>query len=262
MTKVVTTDWKHHIYFWGHIAKATVYITVGILALAAVIGRMGSAKGPQRIATYLQDEPLGKVVLVILAIGLFAYCIWRFYKAATDEAKDGSGLSGLYWRAGYAISGVMYGLLGLYIVTLLSSGDTEGNKQDMIVGIMQSGYGVWLIALLAGIALSAAFRQFHQVRTEAYMDDMQTSKMADKEEKTYRLMGKVGYASRIVVYLVLAYSLIRVAITGDPSRYDGIGGVLNDVYRGGGVWLMVLLSIGLLLYGGFVLIKSWYRQVD
>lgn len=262
MTKIATTDWKHQLYFWGHLAKASVYLMVGGIAMAAVIGSIGDPKGPQRIVTYLQDETIGRIILMVLAAGLFAYCVWRFYKTFTDEANDGSDITGLIWRLGYAFSGIMYGLLGVYIVTLLFGPSTKGDKQDLIVQVMQSSMGPYIVGLLAAMALVAAYRQFHRVRTENYMEDLHTSKMNDKEQHTYRLMGKVGYASRVLVYVIIAYYLVRVVITGDPSKYKGIGGVLDTLYLGVGVWLMVIVSLGLLLYGSFVAIKSWYRQVD
>jgi H+/Cl- antiporter ClcA len=261
MTKLSSTDPKHHLYFWGHLAKGVVYLLVGGLAIATVFGSARGPEGPQRIVTYLQDETFGRVLLGILAIGMFAYCAWRWYKAVTDEANEGTDKEGLLRRTGYAMSGIMYGLLGVYIVSLLFGSDDKGDKQDLIVQLMQSTVGMIVVGILVISALVAAYFQFRRVRTQEYMDDLNTSEMNEHEQRVYRVAGRIGYASRIVVYLIIAYFLGKAVLQHDPTEYRGIGGVLNFIHQGAGVYLMALVGLGLLLYGSFVIVKANYRDI-
>ena len=263
MTKIATTDWQHQLYFWGHLAKGSVYVMVGGLALATVIGQAGGGPGgPQEIMRYLQDEPFGSVVLALLALGMFAYCAWRWYKALTDESNEGDDREGVMHRASFAMSGTMYGLLGVYTLTLLIGGSTEGNKQTLLVELMQEPYGVVGVALLALAALYAAYRQYDRAVNETFMDDLKTEKMKEGERETYRWMGKLGYGSRVVVYLILAYFLAKVVLAQDASQYKGVGGVLQLISQGAGSVFLAIIALGLTLYGAFVLVKARYRELS
>jgi hypothetical protein len=261
MPTPATTNLRHHLYFWGHLAKGLVFIATGGLALATVIGQAsGGPEGPQQIARFLQAQTGGQILLILLAVGLFAYCGWRWYKAVTDEGGEGRDAEGLAARTGYAISGTLYGLLGVYCITLLGSGGAEGNKRSILSSIMQAPGGRFLVAALAAAACYAAYRQYRKVSDETYMNELDTERMNPKERKTYRWMGKLGFGSRIVVYILLAYFLVRAALTEDASRYEGLGGILKTISQGAGSIFLALVSLGLFLYGAFVLVKARYRE--
>ncbi|NJB84437.1 H+/Cl- antiporter ClcA [Lewinella marina] len=263
MTKITSTRWQHQVYFWGHLAKGLVYVTVGGLALATVVGQAsGGPEGPQEIVRYLQNEPGGTVILIALALGLFAYCGWRWYKALADEGNEGTDGEGILQRIAYAMSGTLYGLLGVYSITQIGSGGAEGNKQTLIVELMQQPFGVVAVGILALSALYAAYLQFDRAKNETFMEELDTSRMEEKERRTYRWMGKVGYGSRVIVYLILAYFLVQVVVAKDPSQYKGLGGVLELISRGAGSVFLAIIAVGLLVFGVFVLVKARYRDLS
>ncbi len=236
---------------------------VGGLALATVIGQArGGPEGPQKIVRYLQDEPFGTVLLVVLALGMFAYCAWRWYKAITDESNEGTDREGVMHRTSFAVSGAMYGLLGIYTLTLVTGGGTEGNKQTLLVELMQKPFGIFVVGLLALAALYAAYRQYDRAVHETFMEELKTDQMADKERETYRWMGKLGYGSRVIVYLVVTYFLIKVVLAQDASQYKGLGGVLKLISQNGGSIFLAFIALGLFIYGAFVLVKSRYRELS
>ena len=263
MTKIATTDWQHQLYLWGHLAKGVVYLMVGGLAIATVIGEAsGGPEGPQRIVTYLKDEPFGKILLGLLALGMFAYCAWRWYKAIADESDEGTDRQGIMHRSSYAMSGTMYGLLGVYTVTQLTGSGPEGNKQALLVELMQQPFGLVAVGFLALAAVYAAYRQYDRAVHETFLQELHTDRMEPAERETYRWMGKLGYGSRVVVYLIVAYFLVKVILAQDAGQYRGLGGVLQLISRGGGTVFLVIIALGLFLYGAFVLVKARYRKLS
>ena len=263
MTKLTTTDWRHHLYFWGHLAKGIVYLMVGGLALATVIGQAsGGPEGPQKIMRYLRDETFGVILLVVLAIGLLAYCAWRWYKALTDESDEGTDREGVMHRGSFAMSGTMYGFLGVYTLTLALGSSAEGDKQAMLVELMQQPFGRVAVGLLAAAALYAAYRQYERARYDTFMDDLKTEEMRPEERTTYRWMGKLGYGSRVLIYVIVAYFLVQATLAQDAGQYKGVGGVLQFISRGAGGVFLALVALGLFLYGAFVLVKARYRELS
>src|SRR5690606_20897975 len=72
---------------WG--TKGALYLTLGILALMAGFGSGGQISGSEGVLQWIQNQPLGSVLLVIAALGFSCYAIWRFVQAALDpEAHD------------------------------------------------------------------------------------------------------------------------------------------------------------------------------
>ena len=262
MTKVTSGDWRHQLYFVGHLAKGLVYTMVGGLALATVIGQARSPQGPQQIVTWLRDEPGGTVLLVILAAGLFAYCAWRWYKAVTDESNEGSDRHGVMHRGSFALSGALYGLLGVYSLTLAVGSSPEGDKQTLLVELMQQPYGIVGVALLAAAAGYAAWLQYRRARYATFMDELNTDAMQPAERRTYQWMGRLGYGARVVVYLILAFFLLRAVWAQDPGQYRGVGGVLQYISQGAGSAFLAVIALGLFCYGAFVLVKARYRELS
>lgn len=261
MQAVPSTSVKHHFFFWGNLAKAVIYLLVGGLAVASVIGQAVGPGGPQQVMKFIREQPFGQVILVVLIVGMVAYFLWRWYKALTDEADDGSGVSGLLRRTGYAISGTLYALLAVYAITLLTAGDTDGGQQETVTTLMFLPFGRVVVGLLAIAAAIASFFMAKIALSTEFMNNLHTSKMNDKEQQLYRNFGRLGYGARMVVYAIISYFLVRAALYQNPSEFRGMGGVLTWLSEGFGIYIMALLGVGLLTYGVFLVAKAIYKTV-
>lgn len=261
-----TEEWKGKLFSFGHIAKGVVYSVIGGVALAGVIKEASNPGGMKDVLRWIQDQPFGQVLLVLMAIGLFSYCIWRWVKAIDDPGHEGSDAEGLVKRTGYAASGTVYGLLAVYAITLVtgsSSGSGGGtSRQDMLSQILSESWGQILVGVLAIIILGVGIYQFIRGIQEKYMEDLEEHKMDQREHRIYRTLGKAGHIARSVVYGVMAYFLARVALSDNAAQFRGIEGVLE--YLGGrafGTVLLTLVGLGLLLYGIFMFVKAKYHRV-
>jgi hypothetical protein len=265
MSTIATTpnDWKRNFYIFGHIAKGVVYTVVGGIAVATVIGEASGPEGSKDVIRWIQGQPFGQILLVLIAIGLFSYCAWRWIKALEDTGNEGTDAEGLTKRTGYAASGSVYGILGIYAITLLTGNGSGGNsKQDMLGQVLQESWGQILVGLIALCLVGVGIYQLYKAIKEKYMQDISNAGVSAQERSIYQTLGKAGYISRGVVYSIMAYFLFRVALTSDPSQYKGMEGVLE--YLGGqamGTILLALVGLGLLLYGVFMFVKAKYPKV-
>ena len=212
MSTHLPSHWKSRFYLWGHIAKGIVYLLIGGLALATLVGEAGGPGGPQEVMRFIQQQPFGKFLLVVLALGFACYAAWRWTKALTDAGNDGNDAEGMTRRTGYALSGTLYALLAVYSIGLLTGGGSEASQQSVISEIMSNSWGRIVMAVLALAALIAAFFQFKIAFHEEYMDELHTSSMDRRERRIYEVFAKLGYYSRTLVYGIIAYFLIRVAL--------------------------------------------------
>src|SRR5918998_1104937 len=91
----------------GHGARGVVYCLVGGLALLAAIGsggRMGGSGGALRT---ILEQPFGRVLLGIIALGFACFALWRFIEATTDADRRGTEWKGLAVRGAHLFGGVI-----------------------------------------------------------------------------------------------------------------------------------------------------------
>jgi len=66
----------------GLVARGVVYGVIGILALKLALGAGGKAASQREALETIAHEPLGEVLLIIVAAGVAGYAVWRLVTAA------------------------------------------------------------------------------------------------------------------------------------------------------------------------------------
>lgn len=254
---------QHKLFKAGHYVKGVVYLLIGGFALATVAGAASGTGGPKAVIEWIGTNPFGRVLLAIVAIGLFSYCAWRWYKAVADTENEGSDGVGTVKRTAWAVSGTAYGFLGIYAVNLIVGGGGSGtNKQDVLVQLLDYDWGKWAVGLIGLIMAGVGIYQFYRGLSEKYMEDIRSGGWSSEKEDVYRTSGKIGHLARAVVYGIIAYFLFRVAFLEDASQFKGIGESLS--YLEDGTWgtaLLAAVGLGLFAYGFFMFIKARYWAV-
>jgi hypothetical protein len=111
-----------------------VSLIVGGLALLAAFGQGGEATGSKGALQALMTQPLGEVLLAVVALGLFGFALRRALQAVLDADGEGRLAKALAIRAGRALTSVTYVSLGIFALGLLFAtgrgGDEEQSAQD------------------------------------------------------------------------------------------------------------------------------------
>jgi hypothetical protein len=109
----------------GLVAKGVIYGIVALLAIQIPLGLGGKTTDRQGALRTVAAQPLGELLLILLAVGLLGYALWRFVQAFLDRDEEGTGAKGLAKRAGYLGRGLLY--LGSAVVAFaLVVGATSG----------------------------------------------------------------------------------------------------------------------------------------
>ena len=72
----------------GLVARGAVYFVIGLLALELALGVGGKATDQEGAMKAIAAQPFGKVLLVLLAIGLAGYALWRLTRAAVGHGAE------------------------------------------------------------------------------------------------------------------------------------------------------------------------------
>lgn len=247
----------------GYAARGVVYLIVGGLAVAAALGRGGETTDTHGALEKILQQPLGGLLLAILAAGLVGFAIWRLAQSLLDADRHGTDAKALAIRAGLFVSAVLHGALALFAVRLIfaagarSSGDAPA--QDWTASLMAQPYGRWLVGAVGAAVIAAGVAQMVKGWTADF------AKRFDMDARDLRWAAPVsrfGLIARGIVFAIIGGFLIVAALQADSEQVVGLKGAL-DALRAQpyGAWLLALVAAGLFAFGAYNLIESVYRRI-
>ncbi len=132
----------------GYTARGIVYLLVGGLTTLAVVGQGGQTTGSPGALKSVLTAPLGTLLLLLLALGLVSYALWRSVQAIQDTDHHGTTPKGIAIRLGLGGSAVAHLVLAAFAATVITSlGSSSGGSGESTQNAVD-----WLTALwpLAG----------------------------------------------------------------------------------------------------------------
>jgi hypothetical protein len=262
--------WIRRLARLGYIAKGTVYLLIGILAVQAAVSRAGNPEGSEGALVTLLRQPFGRIVLALLTLGLVGYVVWRVVQAFRDPGGKGRDAKGLAVRTGYLISAVLYGGLAAGAVRLLmnpGSAGGDGGGQDAQAAewtamVMAQPLGRWVIgAVGAAVILFGLYEIFRAVTTD-FVERYDLLKLPYGARTNLIRSGRAGLAARGIIFGVIGWFLIQAAMRYSPAEARGLEGTLEALRdQPYGPYLLGLVAIGLFAYGVFQIIKGRYAVI-
>src|SRR5579862_8206080 len=74
----------------GFAARGLIYVIIGVLAIKLAVGAGGTTTNQQGALKTIAHQPFGKVLLVLVAIGLGGYALWRLIHALLGRGPEDS----------------------------------------------------------------------------------------------------------------------------------------------------------------------------
>jgi hypothetical protein len=249
----------------GFAARGLVYILIGWFAIEAA--RSGSRPSDNQAAlASLVDEPLGRVLLGVIAAGLAGYAVWRLLEALFDPEQRGRTAKGAMNRAGYALSGITHVGLAIYAARLAfrervrgGAAPGDSNAQDWSAWLMEQPGGTMLVVLAGVILFVVAVTQV----VKAYKPTFTRHLEGDVPAPAYvRTMGRIGYTARAIVFALVGWFFVKAALLSNPNEAGGIGQALRELQaQDYGPVQLGIIALGLLLFGVFSLIEARFRYL-
>jgi hypothetical protein len=266
----VRNPWVERLARFGYAARGVVYAVIGLLAIQAAYSGRGSQDlaqeaTPQGALQRIAEQ--SRLLLVLVAIGLAGYALWRFVQAGLDTENKGSDGKGLVKRASMAMSGIIYAGLAIAAIRLASGkgsggGGTSGGSQGFTADLMSKPFGRWLV-ILAGIAvIVSGCYELYDAWSKKFHNRLKLQEMSADEERLATRTGQAGLAARGIVFLLSGWFLIQSGLKYDPSQAQGLGGALEALARQpSGPWLLGLVALGLIAYGAYSFLQARYRRI-
>ena len=248
---------------FGFAIKGIVTILIGALALRYALGWGGNVAGPQGALEQLLAEPLGGLLLAVLAAGLGAYAVWMFVEAFADPERKGTNLQGLAERGAFFVTGVGYALLARATINLLLTRSVEQGMglEELAAAILTPVIGRWAVGIIGAVVMIAGVLQLRLGLVAGFRHILRRDLPAAWRAVTI-ISGVLGYVTLGVLSLMVGYSLVQVAIRYEPTEAGGWEEALWVlVGLAEGRWLLGLVSIGLICYGFYFVLQMRYRTL-
>ena len=268
-----TAKWIEILARFGYAAKGVVYALVGILAVQAAFNWGGQVTGSQGAFETIANQPFGKVMLFLVAVGLVGYVIWRFVSAIFDPEHNEDGAKNVIRRLSYAISGLIYGSLAFAAFRIVFSGGgssssggssgSSGGSNQQTATLLSQPFGRWLVGLVAAGAVAYGFFCIYRGVKIKFRKKLKMAEMSSTEQTWAVRIGRFGLISKGIVSVVVGYFFAQAARSSDASEARTTAGALQAIQQGPfGAVLMGIIALGMLAYGIHLMVQARYRRIS
>ncbi len=259
--------WVEKLARAGYAAKGIVYGTIGILAIQVAISSGGKTTDSSGALQTIAAQPFGQILLILVAIGLFGYSLWRLIEAIFDPEHRRTDSKNVVKRIGYLFSGVIYGALGVQavmIVTQASSSSQGGGNStsDWTAKLMAQPFGRWLVALVGAITIGVGLYRLYYAYKIKFRRKLNLAELDANQQKWVIRISRFGIAARGVIFVIIGFFFLQAFRQYEPSEAKGLDGVLQTLAQQPyGKVLLGIVALGLIAYAIYLFVQARYRQI-
>jgi hypothetical protein len=260
-----SSRWLQWLARGGLVARGAMYLLIGVLAVQIAFGSSGKQADTSGALRAVAMHPGGIVVLWLLAVGFAGLAIWRFAEVVYGQAGPGGRKATK--RLGSLARAILYAFICGSVVSFIlgTGGKTSGNTQskDATATLMAHGGGRWLVALIGiGIGIAGVALAVYGIRGK-FLKHLNMAQMSRSTAKVVKTLGVVGYVARGVVFCVAGGFLVDAAVSFSAQKAEGIdGSLLKLATTPLGPWLLVVVALGLMIFGVYSGCEARWREVE
>jgi hypothetical protein len=245
----------------GFVARGLIYGIIGILAIKLALGAGGKTTNQQGALETIARQPFGKVLLILVAIGLAGYALWRLLRALLGHGPEDSDST--FERVAAFASGIVYaGLCAIAVEILLGSGGSSGNANKTTAGVFGWPAGTWLVGIAGAVLVGVGLYQGYRGLSKDFLKDSKTEQMSPQVRRWIEWIGTFGHLARMVVFCLVGAFLINAAIDYNPNKAVGLDGALAKIADASyGPFLLGIVAAGLIAFGVYSLTDARYRRI-
>lgn len=234
----------------GHVVNGLVHILIGALAVGVATGLGGESADKPGAMRAIRSTPVGGIVLWVAAIALFALAVYSVISAiglAREDAKDAVKAAG---------QGIGFGAVGSVALTYALGGSSDGEQTNESISaqLMATTWGAVLLFIIGAVVLAIGIGMIVSGVKKKFLKDVDIS---GRFRTTFSRLGTVGYIAKGVAIGIMGVLFIVAVLTRNPDEAAGLDGALKTLIGlPFGVFLLVLVGVGLILYGIFCFAKA------
>jgi len=240
------------------------YGLIGLIAVEIALSgsqQQADQSGAIRIAA---ATPFGTLILWLLAIGFAGLTLWRLSEAGFGAPGPGGHKTST--RLICLVKALIYGALTVsilkYALGLGAPASTNSQSRDLTATALRHPGGQAAVAIagviVAGVGLYLAYEAYRR----QFLREMRMTTASPTTRKVVTWLGKVGGVARGAVFVTVGIFLVVAAVETKPGQSKGIDSALRALaHKPLGPWLLALVAVGLVLFGGYSCCEARWRRV-
>ncbi len=251
------SDWLDHAIRAGLVAYGVVHLLIGWLALQLAFGEKEDSASNTGALQYLAEQPMGRVLVWGIAVGMLLLVIWRVLEFAfgfRDESDDTKR-----WRKRATSLGkaVIYGALGWSAVQTATGSGGGGGTDGTTAKIMQLPGGQLIVGAIGLAIIGYGISLIVRGWTEKFREHLDAQGQSGQDGSAYVKLGKAGYIAKGIAISVIGGLFTYAAITHDAKKSGGLDQALQTVLEQPfGPVLLTLVGAGIAAYGLFCFARA------
>jgi hypothetical protein len=247
----------------GLVAYGVVYLLIGWLALQLAWGGRSKSPDPSGAFRTLAEQPLGSVLLSLLAIVLVALGLWRATELIWGH-RDLDGVEQLRKRATSGLWALIYSGLGVRsaLVAFGLGGGTSGSQPPAPIGVLAWPGGRTIVVTAGLVVIIAGVIEVIRGMRKSFSDELDTTSLSTTAQKGVLHLGQVGYVTKGLALAMVGGLLGYAAWTFDLKKASGLDAALQTILEQPfGSWMLSAMAFGFVAFGVFAILQFRYRRM-
>jgi hypothetical protein len=248
----------------GLIAYGVVHVLIGWLAVqiawSASDSKSADVSGALKT---LADQPLGKFLLWLVAVGLVALALWQASEAFWGY-RNREGAERVRNQLTSGAIALIYAALGVSAAAVaLGSGSSSSQSQKQATSGVLAWPGGRVIVVVAGlIIIGVGVAQLVKGVKKSFAEEIDTSSMAPVAREGVARLGQIGYIAKGLALGLVGGLLSYATLTFDRHKAQGLDGAMQTILAQPlGRFLLTAAALGFVAFGVFAILQSRYRRM-
>jgi len=247
----------------GQAARGIMYVITAWIAVQIAFGQSRQQADRTGALHSISWTPVGGVLLWLLVIGFFGMALWRLSEAlygapGTSGSKASRRLAGLARAIIYGVIG--YGILK-YALGAGAPQSSDTQSVDLTATLLRHPGGQALVVVIGLAFIGGGLYLAFQAWRKQFRRDQELGQMRPRTRRVVEWLGEFGGIARGIVFVTAGIFLVVAAVDARPQQAKGIDSSLRALAATPlGPWLLVLVAVGLIMFGLFSCCEAkWIR---
>ena len=248
----------------GLIAYGVVHLLIGWLAVqiawSASASKSADTSGALKT---LASQPLGKILLWLVAVGLVALALWQASEAIWGY-RNSAGAKRVRKQVTSGAMAVIYAALGVSAASVaLGSGSSSSQSQKQATsGVLAWPAGRTIVVVTGLIIIGVGVAHVVKGVKKSFIEEIDTSSMSPVARKGVARLGQIGYIGKGVALGMVGGLLSYATLSFDRQKAQGLDGAMQTILaQPFGRFLLTAVALGFVAFGVFAILQSRYRRM-
>jgi fumarate reductase subunit D len=245
------SPWSERALRVGMVAYGIVHLTIAWLGIQLAFGDQGRAASRNGALRQLAQQPLGKVVVWVVAVGMFLLVAYKLLEAVVDAGSE-DGAKKVAVPASDVGKAIVYGTLGVSAVHVAVGSRSKSKTTDYTATLMDQPYGRWLVGAVGIAIIGYGGYLCYRGWSDKFLEHLDSRGRSGQTGTAYRWFGRIGHIAKGVAIAVAGVLFVYAAVD-HRAKDRALHTVLHQPF---GPVLLFALSLGIGCYGLFCFARA------